>query len=197
MPIFQNIAGSPVSDNLYLDYSSSFVMNADASEEMQGLGNSVRFGIVRIGSVDNDSPANVVQNITCNGQCESIIYEPNSRNHTNLSIERASKYGVTPVNGERFPTYAFRRAGGPIYVKNTVSGSENLDLNYFGLQDTITEENLDEPLFQIPDGITKTRVYLWIEGQDIDSLETESEGAELTVSINITKDTLGYSTFDE
>lgn len=194
---FQNITGSPVSDNLYLDYSSSFVMNADASEEMQGLGNSVRFGIVRIGSVDNDSPANVVQNITCNGQCESIIYEPNSRNHTNLSIERASKYGVTPVNGERFPTYAFRRAGGPIYVRNTVSGSENLDLNYFSLQNTITEENLDEPLFQIPDGITKTRVYLWIEGQDIDSLETESEGAELTVSINFTKDTLGYSTFDE
>lgn len=194
---FKNVTGSPVSDNLYLDYGSSIIMNTDASEEMQGLGNSVRLGIVKIGSVDNDAPASVVQNVGCNGQCESIIYEPNSRNHTNLSIERASKYGVDLINGQRFPTYAFRTAGGPIFVKNTVSGSENLDLNYFSLQNTITEENLDEPLFQIPDGITKTRVYLWIEGQDIDSLETESDGAELTVSINFTKDTMGYNAFDE
>ncbi len=194
---FQNITGSPVSDNLYLDSSSSFIMNADANEEMQGLGNSIRFGIVKIGSVDNDAPATTVQNIGCNGQCESIIYEPNSRNHTDLSIERASKYGVTLVNGERFPTYAFKRAGGPVYVKNSVSGSPNIDLNYFDLQETRTEENIEDPLFQIPDGITKTRVYLWIEGQDIDSLETESEGAELTVSINFVKDTMGYNTFDE
>lgn len=194
---FKNVTGSPVSDNLYLDYGSSIIMNTDASEEMQGLGNSVRLGIVKIGSVDNDAPASVVQNVGCNGQCESIIYEPNSRNHTNLSIERASKYGVDLINGQRFPTYAFKMAGGPIFVKNTVSGSENLDLNYFSLQNTITEENLEEPLFQIPDGITKTRVYLWIEGQDIDSLETESDGAELTVSINFTKDTMGYNAFDE
>lgn len=194
---FQNITGSPVSDNLYLDNSSNIYMNADANEEMQGLGNSVRFGIVKIGSVDNEAPANVVQNVECNNNCESIIFEPNSRNHTNLSIERASKYGVNLVNGERFPTYAFQRPGGPVYVRNSVSGSPNIDPIYFALQETRTEEDFEEPLFQIPDGITKTRVYLWIEGQDIDSLETESDGAEITVSINFVKDTMGYNTFDE
>ena len=39
-------------------------------------------------------------------------------------------------------------------------------------------------------------LYLWIEGQDIDSLETNSDGAELNVSINFIKDTAGYDAFD-
>ena len=54
----------------------------------------------------------------------------------------------------------------------------------------------DEPLFTIPDGITKMRVYVWIEGQDIDSLETDSEGAEVSISINFIKDTYGYTEYE-
>lgn len=41
--------------------------------------------------------------------------------------------------------------------------------------------------------MTKVRVYLWIEGQDIDSLETDSSGSDISVSINLIKDTKGYS----
>ena len=37
--------------------------------------------------------------------------------------------------------------------------------------------------------ITKVRVYIWLEGQDIDSLETDSQGANLDVSIDFIKDT--------
>ena len=164
---------------------------------MQGLGNSVRVGIVKINSTSLDAPATTAQNLTCDNNCNAIIYEPNSRNHTALSIERASKYNVNLVNGERFPTYAVSRAGGPIFVANTVSGSPNIDLDYFTLQNTITEENFSNPLFQIPDGVTKARVYLWIEGQDIDSLETNSEGTDLDISISFVKDIEGYTTFNE
>ena len=49
-------------------------------------------------------------------------------------------------------------------------------------------------MFKIPDGVTKVRVYLWLEGQDIDSLETDSVGADLTISISFVKDTEGYNT---
>ena len=47
-----------------------------------------------------------------------------------------------------------------------------------------------------PNSITKIRVYIWIEGQDIDSLETDSEGAELYLDISFIKDTVGYDTFN-
>ena len=67
-----------------------------------------------------------------------------------------------------------------------------MDMNYFELQETITEDDFNNPLFTVPDGVTKARIYIWIEGQDIDSLETDSQGADITVSLGFLKNTQGY-----
>ncbi len=190
---FKNETGSPISDNLYLDTGTEVTMEEGATEEMRGLLNSIRLGFVKVGSVSHDASVNEIQNIGCSNNCRSIIYEPNSNAHTDLSIERAKKYGVNLVNGESFPTYASIRDGGPIYVNNTVSGTANIDSSYFALQNTRKDGALGETLFEIPDGITKARVYVWVEGQDIDSLETDSIGAEISISINFVKDTAGYN----
>ena len=45
--------------------------------------------------------------------------------------------------------------------------------------------------------IIMIRIYIWIEGQDIDSLETDSEGADISVSLSLTKDTVGYTDFND
>ncbi len=45
---------------------------------------------------------------------------------------------------------------------------------------------------QVPHAITKARVYIWVEGQDIDSLETYSKGTVLELGINFVKDTMGF-----
>ena len=172
---FKNDSNSPVSDNLYFDYATDFSINED-------------------GSVAKNADVNTIQNISCNDNCYSIIYEPNSTAHTELSIERAIKYGINLIDGTYFDTYAYRKAGGPIFVEYTVSGSPYMDMNYFMLQETMTEEDFDDPLFTVPDGITKTRMYIWIEGQDIDSLETDSQGADIEMSISFIKDTQGYFT---
>lgn len=193
----KNETGSPVSDNLYFESSTRIVPAEDSSEEMMGLINSFRIGIVKVGSVDLDATVNEIQNISCNNSCQSIIFEPYSRVHTDLSIERAKKYDVDLVSGMTFPTYAYKKAGGPIYVANSISGSPNIDYEYFELQTTRDEDDYDDALFQIPNGITKARIYVWIEGQDIDSLETDSEGTEVEISIDFVKDTAGYAAFDE
>ena len=52
-------------------------------------------------------------------------------------------------------------------------------------------------MFTVPDGYTKARIYVWIEGQDIDSLETMSSGTNVDISINFVKDTLGYDSFND
>ena len=191
---FKNDSNSPVSDNLYFDYGTEVSINEGSSEEMVGLFNSLRIGMVRVGTVPRDSNVNTIQNISCNNDCYSIIYEPNSTNHTNLSSDRAIKYGINLVNGRYFDTYAYKKAGGPIFVENTVSGSPYMDMNYISHQETITEADFDTPLFQVPDGITKTRMYIWIEGQDIDSLETDSDGADINIAISFIKDNQGYFT---
>lgn len=193
---FKNVNGSPISDNLYFDKDTAITMVSESSDEMIGLTNSLRVGIVKVGTLPLDTDPSVIQNMQCQDKCETIIYEPNSKNHSSLSIERAMKYDINLINGRTFPTYAMIKEGGPIYVKDNVSGSPNLDLNYFALQSTIHEEDFSRPLFEVPEGITKARIYLWVEGQDIDSLETDSEGAELLVDLNFIKDTAGYDEFD-
>lgn len=200
----KNVTGSPVADNLYLEDSSFFEMDYDAEtaatlgedfQEMVGLVNSARIGFVKIGSVSSKADVNTIQNVHCNGGCEGYIWEPNSTLHGDLSIERALHYGINLVDGERFPSYAWIKAGGPIETRNAVSGSANMDFSYFSLQNTIKE--LPVVLFSVPDGITKVRVYVWLEGQDIDSLETDSEGARVSISIDLSKDTLGYTAFND
>ena len=193
---FKNVTGSPVPDNLYFDEDTSITMVSDGNEEMRGLTNSLRIGIVKVGTLPLDANPTDIQNLQCQGKCEAIIFEPNSTNHSELSRERAKKYNLNLLDGKRFPTYAMIKEGGPIYVKDNISGSPTLDLNYFALQNTIHEEDFARPIFDIPDGITKARIYLWVEGQDIDSLETDSEGAELFVDISFIKDTVGYDTFN-
>jgi hypothetical protein len=189
---FKNVTGSPIPDNLYFETGTEVTMTSDSSEEMQGLVNSIRVGIIKVGTIPLDADPSAIQNMKCQGECRAIIYEPNSKNHTNLSIERAKKYNLLLKDGERFPTYSMIKPGGPLQVADNISGSPTLNLEYFTLQRTIYEEDFANPLFTIPDGITKARIYVWIEGQDIDSLETDSQGAELFLNVNFIKDTAGY-----
>ncbi len=192
----KNETGSPVPDNLYLTNETKAIFNGEYSEEMDSLLNTMRFGFVKIGSVDHDTPATTVQNMTCIGTCEDVIYEPYHTTHTDLSIERAKKYGINLRDGSAFPTFGMIKAGGPIMMKNAVSGSTSLEPEYFRLQETFNSQELSQSLFEVPDGVTKVRVYAWLEAQDIDSLETNSTGAELTLSIDFEKDTAGWEAFN-
>lgn len=192
----KNDTGSPSDDNFYLDSTTDLYAPGEIDEEMLGLVNSFRVGIVKVGSVGLDASVDAIQNIACNNNCQFLIYEPNSKYHTPLSIEKAKKYGVDLVDGQDFPTYAYHKEGGPIYVANTVSGSDSIDPEHFIVQETFTEEQIDDPIFTIPNGITKFRIYVWIEGQDIDSLETNSKGTEVEISLNFEKDTTGWTEYN-
>lgn len=187
----KNITGSPVSDNLYIDEGTNVIVDEGNTEQIQGLVNSVRMGFVKIGTVSRNSSIEEIQNIECNNNCEMIIYEPNSTSHTELSIERAKKYGIHLMDGQYYPTIGVAKEMNFYDITNVIKGipSEN-----FKLQET--RFSIEEPIFELPDGITKIRVYVWLEGQDIDSLETRSEGADVSVMINLIKDTAGYDAFN-
>ncbi len=191
----QNTTGSPIPDNLYLTAADILVEDV-IDEEMQGLINSFRVGVVMINSVPHEASVDQIQNMICEFNCTQVIFEPNETQHTDLSIERAKKYGINLQDGETFPTYAMVNEGTDIIVNNSVSGSALIDPDYFELQETIFSNDLYTPIYQIPDGISKFRVYVWIEGQDIDSLETFSKGAEVSLGIEFEKDTKGYDEFN-
>lgn len=188
----KNVSGSPKSDNLYFDEGTSIYYNDENKTDEDGVINSLRIGFVKIGSVPLKSNINTIQNITCNNKCEMIIYEPNSTIHSESSIKRATKYGVNLIDGERFPTYAVIAEGDELELSSGYDSNVELDTEHFALQNTITDMDFSKPIFTLPNAITKMRAYIWIEGQDIDSLETRSSGGNMSIVINLIKDLAGY-----
>ena len=189
----KNVTGSPVSDNLYIDEGTNIMVDAGGGEQVDALINSARIGFVRIGTVSNKASIDEIQNMKCNNNCEMVIYEPNATNHTDLSIERAKKYGIELLDGQYFPTYAITGQMDFFELTEFISlqsPSENFELQ-------ITKVDTATPIFELPDGITKLRVYVWLEGQDIDSIETRSEGADVSIAINLIKDTAGFDAFNK
>ncbi|MDD2504931.1 MAG: hypothetical protein PHF21_01510, partial [Bacilli bacterium] len=93
----KNTTGSPLADNLYFDESTFIDYDENTEEglkyEMDGILNSIRIGIVKVGSVPTESDPSVIQNVKCNNTCEMVIYEPYSKRHSEFSIETALNYG--------------------------------------------------------------------------------------------------------
>lgn len=193
----KNVSGSPKSDNLYFDegtlveYDETKEMADEDKQSMLNLMNSVRFGFVKIASVPHKTDPTIVQNLKCNANCEMVIYEPNSTNHSAESIESAKTYNITLVDGEYIPTYAIIAEGRDLdHTNGHVGTGIPLDTEHF--KEQITRKDFTKKVYEIPNGITKLRMYIWIEGQDIDSLETRSRGAAIYLAINLIKDLAGY-----
>lgn len=193
----KNVSGSPYSDNLYLTRNTFLQFDEDADEEtiekMEDILNSMRIGIIRIGDTDLHADINTIQNLKCNNNCISLIYEPNSLVHNQESIDAAKELGIDLVDNTYVPTYGVISEGQYLNHKSGfLNSGVDLDTEHFALQKTIFENSFQTPIFQIPNGITKVRVYVWIEGQDVDAIEVHSEGAPIDLNIDFEKDLAGY-----
>lgn len=182
----KNVTPSPYSDNLYVDSSTSF-KNADPENTDDTALNALRMGIVFSDVTSIDSSIDSIQGLGCNGRCRSFIYEPYSYGHSEKSISDASKHGVTLREGMFYETYAVNNEGSNIKIWSGVRNDKvELDYNYFKLQNNMTD--LSNPVFQIPKGIVKARLYIWIEGQDIDIIEHAASDYKVSVSLKFRKD---------
>lgn len=193
----KNVSGSPKKDNLYIGAGTYIDFDDTADEEtiekMQDIMNTMRIGIVKIGETGLKSDPFTIQNLQCNNECVSFIYEPNGTSHNVESIEAAAEWGINLVDGTYVPTYGVVAEGKYLNHKSGfVNSGVDLDTEHFALQNTLSEDDFENPIFQIPNGIVKARVYLWIEGQDIDALEVHSEGAPVYLNLDLEKDLAGY-----
>lgn len=196
----KNVSGSPKKDNLYIGRTTYIDFDESADEEtrekMQDIFNTMRMGIVKIGETSSKSDINTIQNLKCNGECISLIYEPNSTSHNKESIEAAEALGITIQDNTYVPTYGVIAEGDHLDHKSGfINSGVSLDTEHFALQHTIFESDFSKPIFQVPNGITKARVYIWIEGQDVDALEVHSEGAPVALNLDLEKDLAGYEGF--
>ena len=188
---FKNVSGSPKPDNLYLDTGSGVDFANENTDDSNGIINAIRFGVLKINSVPLKSELNLIQNMGCNNSCESVIFEPRATNHSNASIQRVKEMGIRLINGTYFPTYAIIKEGTQLESRSGYQGTNiALDTEHFKLQNTLI--NLNTPLIEVPNAITKARIYVWVEGQDVDILESISKGSNISITLNFRKDLAGY-----
>jgi len=196
----KNVSGSPKKDNLYIGAGTYIDFDDTADEEtiekMQDIMNTMRIGIVKIGETGLKSDVFTIQNLQCNNECMSVIYEPYSLDHNEESVNAVAGFNIDIQDQTYVPTYGVVKEGRYLDHKSGfVNSGVNLDTEHFALQHTIFEKDFEDPIFQVPNGITKARVYLWIEGQDVDALEVFSEGAPIYLNLEFDKDLAGYEGF--
>lgn len=130
------------------------------------------------------------------GEAGSTVYiwEPNSNWHTAAAVSHAKdNYGITTTQSEDGTTVA----AVPYYGINTTIDTGVLlsktnnggDTSFTQVTPSYSTESdgtgvlkAEQNVFKLTAGITKARVYMWIEGQDIDCENTAS-GTDISFNI--------------
>ena len=156
----------------------------------KGIKSASRIAFVVLGNTTaGDTLANV-QALGTSGAASSPVYiwEPNNNTHTAAAVAHArDNYGITTTSDGLAPAIAYNGikaeiAGDGVELKST-------DTNYFSTVSIAypSKESFDTAfdIFGLQAGITKVRVYMWIEGQDIDC-ENNASGDQIVYNFSIT-----------
>lgn len=194
--------------DIYLTNGSG--VTSTAGEQDKGLQYAARYAFVSEGNGASTTAAATAQGWT--GGNSAIIIEPNYDAHTSTGVANASTYynqttSVGTANVAAVPYKGVKAAiSSPIILVDTNPGGSP-SATYFGDIPTLYRTNVAYSLasttraaykgstaeanllnvFHLNTGVTKMRVYMWVEGQDVDC-ENAASGAFLTYKIGLTLD---------
>lgn len=196
---------------IYLDRGSGVL--TQTGKTSKGLEYAARYAFVIEGNGAVTDAVSTLQGKTATVGSNAIIVEPNYDAHNSSGVIHASQnYNITTTAGTKdVPAVSYKGVkaaiSDPIILVNTNPGG-TASATYFQDINTLIKTNVaysktddaefsydgrtnaDSKLvriFNLVPGITKIRVYMWVEGQDIDCEDTAS-GAFLTYKIGFTLD---------
>ena len=154
----------------------------DAAATDAGLKSSVRVGFLVQGN-DATSTAATAKALNGGTKATQTIWEPNAEAHTTYATNMLGASGVMTTMGGNKKT---NDAGAEkTYVPVTDTGYfENIVAGTHGLKTSNTGAYPTGTIFDFPAGINKVRVYVWLEGQDVDNEDTASLGTGVGVKLN-------------
>lgn len=166
---------STSAQTLYLKASGSSVTAGDNDSGIQNAAR-VAFLVEGVADAGDSSSAQALK-----GATEAIIWEPNYDTHTATGAANSySLYGVTLTSGSgnaQQTYYGVNQAfSDAIALSSTPTDTNYLETVSPGIA-TITDYTSDQELIELSAGITKIRVYMWIEGQDVDCEDYASGGS--------------------
>ena len=187
---FDVFVRSTTPKSLYLD-GSSYVL-PKGEEDSRGIENSARVAFIKEGNVPSNTNIETAQNLRTNNDNNVVLWEPNYDVHTEHGIANAERtYGIYTTK-ENADIIYYDGVIGTVNNSAKVNVSNANAMNYPDLFkradiDVYTKKNNTENkyLFDLDAGITKIRLYMWLEGQDVDSENMASEG-DITYFIRFT-----------
>ena len=177
---FQVTADTPV----YLTSAS----NVKAVGTTKGIENAARVAFVQQGNAAAGTAVATVQALKADGTTPAIIWEPNTDTHTAAAVVAAnSTYGITTSeNGAARISYNGVKA--PIDKTANIALNSTDETYFSAVTPTLTSVTAGIPdtaylsLFTLKAGTTKVRIYLWVEGQDVDC-ENNASGSDLVYNL--------------
>lgn len=147
--------------------ANSNVINNDPIRN-RGAQYAARVGFVNEGTVSTD--ANPASAQALRGGSRAYIWEPNYDIHTEEGVKSAREiYGLDTT---RTGAARLQYRGVNTEFQTPVAIDQTDKSSYFTLVNpaiaTVEGFSEDQVFLNIPSGITKIRIYLWLEGQDVD-----------------------------
>ena len=176
---------------VYLTTASNVTPKADAVDK--GLQNAARVAFIDEGNASIETEPTTIQALK-NGT-SSIIWEPNYDVHTAAGVLNAKEiYGLdTTTTGGTQLSYDGIKAA--IDIGKGVTLKTANKTSFADLFETVTptistvkDFDAQQSLLNLKAGITKVRIYMWVEGQDVDC-ENNASGTDISFNVQITKAT--------
>ena len=168
---------------IYLTNASKVTTSDDPPK---GIQNAARIAFLPEGTVDASTAVAQIQSQKSAGT--PIIWEPNNNAHTQAGLNNASSvYGLTSLTAtDAVPNYyglidEFVVADN-VALNATTAGKFTQVTPDIKTDSTGILATAYQPVFQLQAGITKMRIYMWIEGQDVDC-EDAASGSNLTYAL--------------
>ncbi len=161
-----------------------------------GIKNASRIGFVVLGSTAAGSGVSTIQELNNGTSSNVYIWEPNYDVHTAAAVAHARDvYGEDiEQSGEEAMAYSGVKAdidaddGVLLNVTSAVQYTTR-NSDFFDTVDpeykTVEGFSEKQQIFSLAKGITKVRIYMWIEGQDVDC-ENNASGGNIAYTLQIT-----------
>lgn len=148
-----------------------------------GIQNASRVGFVVQGHAAAGTDAATIRALKSDGTVPAVIWEPNNDVHTAAAVKHAADVYQISTQQAGAPKLAYKG------VKKDISKTANIPLNsaeteYFAdvtpnISTTVAgiPKEKYERVFDLEAGVTKVRIYMWVEGQDVDCEDNASGGS--------------------
>ncbi len=170
---------------IYLTTSSN-VMAKEGTED-KGLKNAARVGFVTLGNASSETAAGTLQALNTPA-ATAIIWEPNADAHTARGNASAIEYSIT-VDDKTNRTGYFglkQEIANQTKLKDAMNGTDTTNTAEV-TPNVVTPEayaGAYQQVVRLEAGVTKIRVYMWVEGQDVDC-ENNASGTDISYNVQL------------